>query len=85
MFLGRPRLGGLIARGERIENEMKVEFLKAARDEKNKTKHQPTAEKLNNYNQSSDFVIESSQQPLAVAAIASEMKFGTMKSHWMGQ
>lgn len=31
MFLGRPRLGGLIARGERIENEMKVEFLKAAR------------------------------------------------------
>lgn len=38
----------------------------------------------NNKHQSSDFVMESSQQPLAVAAIASEMKFGTMRSHWMG-
>lgn len=44
MFLGRLRLGGLIARGERIGNEMKVEFLKTARG---KNKNTPTAEKLN--------------------------------------
>lgn len=74
----KQSLGGLIVTkrgGKRIKNEGKVKLSKQNRvtEIKNFFRRHKT--------QNSDF-ITSSSQPLT-KPIAKEMKFGTMKSHWM--